>query len=97
MNGAYAFDDVFFDHTRARVEIGNAPTWTATTIREIQIPVSWSSTSITVQTNITAFAPGSTAYLFVVDASGAVSGGFPITVGGSGVSVAAPQNLRLVK
>jgi hypothetical protein len=80
--GAY-FDDVFVQYgTQARVEIGDASTWRACTHREIQIPSAWSANSITFTTNQGSFTNGQTAYLYVVDSSGAInSSGYPITIG----------------
>ncbi len=96
-SGAYCYDDIFLNYTKARVEIGNAPTWTDSTVREIQIPTSWSSSSISVKLNKGAFQTGSTAYLFVVDSDGSVSNGYPITIGtsGSGTQLSAPQNFHI--
>jgi len=75
-------DDVYIDNTRARVEIGNASTWSGCTHREVQIPTSWSSGSITATVNQGSFADGASAYLYVVDAEGAASAsGYPITIG----------------
>ena len=95
----YGFSDVYYDHTRARVEIGNAPTWSSSTIREIQIPKSWSDTGISAQLNKGALSNGANAYVFVVDESGNVSNGYPITIGTPSASpsaVAPPQNLHVL-
>jgi len=81
-NGGHNFDDVYMSNTRARIEIGNASTWSACTHREVQIPTSWSSGSITATVNQGSFADGASAYLYVVDAEGAASAsGYPITIG----------------
>ena len=82
--GFLGFDDVYFDNTRARVEIGNVSSWEACTHREIQLPTAWSDNSITITVNQSSFKDGDTAYLFVVDADGNVSNGYPITIGGGG-------------
>lgn len=72
-------DDVYVDTTQARVEIGNSPTWDDCTQREIQIPSSWSATSITVTINRGSSSPGSQVYLYVVDADGNHnSDGYPL-------------------
>ena len=77
------FADVYLDYSRARVILGNASTFAASTIREPQIPSSWSASSIAVTVNLGKFTAGSTAYLYVVDPNGAVNpSGLPITVGG---------------
>ena len=50
-------------------------------MREVQVPTSWSATSIAVTANLGAFATGSTAYVYVVDPNGQVSAGRPVTIG----------------
>lgn len=72
-------DNVYMDTTWARVMIGNAPTWNASTQREIQIPTAWSSNSISVVLNRGAFSDLRTGYLYVVDSQGNVnSNGYPL-------------------
>jgi len=74
------YDDVYVDSTQARVEIGDASTWSACTHREIQIPSAWSSNSITATVNRGSMSNG-TAYLYVVDADGNTnSSGYQITI-----------------
>lgn len=74
------FDDVYMSHTLARVELGNASTYAASTVLEPQIPVSWSDTQITVQANLGALSGQQPLYLYVTDASGRVnSSGFPLS------------------
>jgi len=64
------------------VEIGDAATWSNCDHKEIQIPTSWSSSSIGIDVNTGSFSNG-TAYLYVVDSSGDVnSSGYEITIGG---------------
>jgi hypothetical protein len=78
------FADVYLDYSRARIILGNAATFAASTVREVQIPASWSSTSITVAVNLGRFAAGQTAYLYVVDANGQVNAnGRAVTIGSS--------------
>lgn len=85
------WDEAYFDRTRARVEIGNASTWSASTHREIQIPSAWSNGSVTVTVNQGSFSAGEKAYLYVVDSNGNSSGGFPVTIGsGGGESASSP-------
>jgi len=80
-NGSYEFDDVFVDYTVARVELGNASTWDASTVREIQVAQQWSDGQIVARLNRGAFAPGQTVYAYVVDANGAVNPlGLPVTM-----------------
>lgn len=99
--GAYVYlDDIYVDTTQARVEIGNASSWSSCTHREIQVPTSWSDGSIRVTVNRGTFNVGERAYLFVVDASGAASGGYPVTIAsGSGSTpstVDEPNNLKVL-
>jgi len=82
-NGYICLDDFYFDVSRARVELGNASTWSACTHREIQIPTNWNSDSITITVNQGAFQPGQTVYLYVVDENGNVNeNGYPVTIDG---------------
>ena len=74
------YDEVYLDDSWARVEIGNASTWSACSHRETQIPSAWSSSSITVTVNQGTFADSSGAYLYVTDDDGNVnSSGYSIT------------------
>lgn len=85
-------DNVYIDTTWARVELGNAATYAASTHREIQIPTTWANdgTSITINVNTGTFAVGQTAYLYVFNAAGEVNNaGRPVVIG-SGASVAPP-------
>jgi hypothetical protein len=81
---AYTYwDNVYIDNTPARVELGDAATYAACTHREIQIPSSWSASQVAVTFNQGTFGSGETAYLYVVTASGGVSPGYPVTLGGT--------------
>ncbi len=84
-NGSYNFDDVYFDHTIARVEISDSEQWgeDVKSHREIQIPVEWSDTQIKITFNQGSFSEGNQVYLFVVDSNGNVSQGYPLTIGQS--------------
>jgi hypothetical protein len=93
----YWADDVYLDTTWARVMLADQPTWAASTHREIQIPQSWSSdgSSIGIVVNQGTFASGSTAYLYVIDASGAISNGKQIILGSGGAgAISQVQNAR---
>jgi len=79
------WDDLYVDSTWARVVIGDASTLSASTHREIQIPSAWSDSGITITINQGAFAPGDTAYLYVIDAAGVASEGRAITFGSAPV------------
>lgn len=70
-------DDIYIDNTIARVELCDAPTWSASTHCEIQIPSSWSDSSITITGNQGSFSNMNGTYLYVVDANGIVSNGYP--------------------
>lgn len=73
-------DDVYIQiGTRARVEIGDNATWINCTHREIQHPSAWLDTSIAITINQGSFQDGEAVYLFVVDADGNPSDGYPVT------------------
>jgi len=79
----FGYSDVFVDYTRARVELRNSPMCAASTQREVQIPLTWSNTTITARVNPGAFQNGQMAYVCVLDASGAVSPvGTPVVIAG---------------
>jgi len=74
-------DDVYLDNSLARVEIGNASTWSATTEREIQIPSSWTGSAISVTVNVGSLTENDEVYLYVVDRDGVVNeNGYPIQI-----------------
>lgn len=76
------YDDVYFTNTWRRVELGNSPVYGSCTVREIQPLLTWSDGSpgtITATANQGSF-DGETAYLFVVNADGDVSAGYPVTI-----------------
>lgn len=78
------FDDAYLDLSLARVVLANNAVLADATVIEPQIPKAWSSTSITATVNLGKFGSGSTAYLFVVDASGTPSAkGLAVKAGGS--------------
>jgi hypothetical protein len=79
------FDDIYLDHTLARVEVGNAGRYENCSIVETQIPVEWSDRSIEFKVNSGAFPSGSLAFLYVFDKEGRVNSvGYPITFGTAG-------------
>jgi hypothetical protein len=88
-------DNVYVDNTRARVELCDTPafpTGALTAHCEVQIPSSWSSSSIQATVNVGTFSNGQTAYLYVVDSQGLVNlVGMPVTIGGSGQSEEPPN------
>ncbi|MFH1586799.1 MAG: hypothetical protein ABID38_03010 [Candidatus Diapherotrites archaeon] len=76
------FDDVYLDNTWARIELCDQPFFSDRQKCEIQIPELWSETEITFQANQGTFAEDSAAYLYIVDAEGAVNEtGYEITFG----------------
>ncbi|GAB6909888.1 exported hypothetical protein [Desulfosarcina cetonica] len=88
------WDDIYIDNSWARVEIGNASSYDNCTHREIQIPTSWSSDSISIKINTGSFNSGDGVYLFVVDSEGNTSSGYKIIIGDDS-GIKPPQNVRL--
>ena len=80
-----------------RVEFGNASTYSDCTHREIQVPTAWSSDSLSITVNQGTFEDGENSFLFVVDADGNVSNGFPITIGTDGSEVLPPTGFRVLE
>jgi hypothetical protein len=77
-------DDVYVDTTWSRVLLGDSASYTACRKLEIQIPKTWSTSSITFISNPGAFAPGARVYLYVFDSNGSVNPtGAAINVGRS--------------
>lgn len=77
------FDDLYVQTgTVARVELCAGNTWTNRGKCEIQVPTSWSTSSIPITVNTGNFTSGSSAYLYVVDSSGtANTSGYQVTIG----------------
>lgn len=74
------FDDIYMNHTIARVELGNASVWEYCTVREIQVPIQWSENEINVKVNQGSFSEGEQVYVFIVNNDGDVSEGYPIRI-----------------
>lgn len=74
----YFAADVYVDTTWARVMIGNSPAFSRTTDREIEIPFRWTDHKIQIYENINSFPVHEPMYLFVVNADGHASAGFPL-------------------
>lgn len=90
------WDDVYVDTTPARVEIGDASTYSASRHREIQLPDSWSDSAISVRLNRGGFSSFSGLYLYVVDAQGNASPGYPLSSSGTLPDPPSPPtNLRI--
>lgn len=103
-NNYYGYDDIYIDFTQARVEICDTASWTARTLCEIQIPQTWTASSIGIKVNTGTFATGSTAYLYVVDSNGLVNAqGYPLTIGIGGApappttQISPPSGLKIVQ
>lgn len=79
------YDDVYVATgagARARVEIGNASTYSASTKLAFITPTSWSSGQINATVRNGIFKSGEQVHFFVVDANGNASPGFgPLTIG----------------
>ncbi|MFA6467014.1 MAG: MopE-related protein, partial [Patescibacteria group bacterium] len=75
----FFYDNIYIDKSIARVEIGNASTYAASSRREIQIPTTWNNSSIQITVNPGSFTSGQTVYLYVIDSNGNVNtSGYPI-------------------
>jgi hypothetical protein len=78
------FADAYMDTTLSRVVLANNSVLAQATIIENQIPSKWSDASITATVNLGRFAHGQSAYLFVVDSTGAPNAtGLAIKAGAS--------------
>lgn len=75
------FDDIYFDNTWARVEIGDNSVYANCTHREIQPALTWTPTGITGTFNQGSFETGDTVYVFVVDENGVPSNGVAVVLG----------------
>lgn len=73
-------DDAYLNDSWAILELCNSSTYSAATKRKVQPASTWANTSIVARVNTGGFTSGSTAYLFVTDANGIVSSGFPINI-----------------
>ncbi len=77
------FNDIYLDNTWARVMICSGSIWSNRGNCEIQIPTgtnTWNPTQLQIQVNQGAFSNSANAYLYVVDAAGAVNpNGYQIT------------------
>jgi hypothetical protein len=88
-----AVDDIYVDNTRARVELCDNASWQLCMVKEIQIPVEWSSTQIKFQLNTGRLSKS--AYLYVIDSDGNVnSSGYQINIP-SGI-LPPPTNLKVI-
>jgi len=74
------FTDIYVDTTFARVFLCDTSDAAPGSHCELQRPETWSDTSLTISCVTGTFAAGDTVYLFVVDADGERSGGYPVTI-----------------
>ncbi len=80
------FADLYYDQSRGRVILGNASTYSQSTVREVQIPNAWSSSSVSFKVNQATFGNGKQAYLYVVSNDGSVNEqGYPVKIGSAPV------------
>jgi hypothetical protein len=89
-------DDIYVDSSFARVLIGNASTYAASTAFEMQEPVAWSDDSISINVYQGAIKDGAAGYVYVVDANGVVSnggGGVKVTFGEAVVAPNPPEQV----
>lgn len=81
-NGVTVYDDVYVATglgARARVEIGNASTYAASTNIQIATVTSWSDTSVQATLRQGSLANFNGAYLYIIDANGTVNtNGYPL-------------------
>lgn len=96
--GWFEGHDMYLDYSLARVILSDSAVYDPGIRhhREIQVPRQWSDSQIVVDFNQGSFANGQVVYVYVVDASGRVSAGFPITTSGQ-VLPSAPRNLRIIR
>jgi len=71
--GELWYDDAYLSYSKARVEVGNASTWSGCTRREIQGVTSWASSSITIKVNEGAFSDVTDGWLYVYTNGGQVN------------------------
>ena len=92
------YDDIYIaagNGAQARVEIGDASTYTACKNLAVLTPTAWGASAITATVRAGSFTSGQ-AYLFVIDASGNASPGYSVTLGQATPVVPAPQ-LNLIR
>lgn len=82
--GNFSIDDAYMNDSWSRVVLGDQQSYSNCTELNIQPVTVWTGTAITFTANQGSFKSGDQAYLFVVDSSGQVSSGFPVTIGQGG-------------
>lgn len=88
INSTIWLDDLYVQYnTPARVELCSGATWANRGKCEIQVPTSWGASSVSATVNTGNFSSGSTAYVYVVDSTGAAnSNGTKVVIGESSTS-----------
>ena len=78
-------DDIYVDSSFSRIMLCNGSSYAASTHCEMQVPTAWSNTEISATVNQGTFASESTAYLYIVDSTGATNTlGYEVEIGASG-------------
>jgi len=67
-------------NARARIEVGNNAVYAQCSVLSVMVPDSWSDTSITTRLRHAGIDINDSAYLFVVDADGNPSDGYPLSL-----------------
>ena len=84
VNPGALYDDIYVatgGNARARIEIGNRPVYSDSTVLAIATPTSWQDNSITTTVRQGSFQDGQRAYLFIIDKDGNISDGYPFVFG----------------
>ena len=97
MGSYWLYDDVYYDTSLSAIVLGNASTIGLCTVKEMQLPTSWSAFEITItEFNAGAFNNGDTAYLYVRLPDGTYSEGYAVTIGStSGITTSLTGNIQL--
>lgn len=80
------FDDFYVatgPNSQARVEIGDKSSYSSCTNLAVLTPDAWQNDQIQATVRLGSFQPETTAYVFVIDAQGTISGGRAVTIGGT--------------
>lgn len=85
------YDMIYLDTTHARVMICGQANWENCSIKQVQIPTSWSDNQVSVVFKLGEFSAGEEVFVYVIDEQGSVSNGFSILSEGS----SAPQQSAL--
>ncbi|MBK9303631.1 MAG: hypothetical protein IPM94_07035 [bacterium] len=93
-NSKILFGELYLDTTLTRVVASSSANYqwnnAANTAWEIQPTTAWRDDQVQVDFNQGNFAPGSTVYLYVINAAGEISPGVSVTVGGTATAPGQP-------